>query len=377
MIISLYFYKMFTTSIILSLLVVLVALILFVTEKFSVDITALIVLCLLVSFGLIDEKQSLSGFSSPATITVAAMFVISAVLKKTGLVNIIGNKLIRFADRPMVFTSVLTLFAGFISSFINNTASVAVMLPTITSVCKRKKLAVSKFLIPLSYSSQFGGVCTLIGTSTNLLVSAIAVANGLEPFKMFEFLEMGLIMFVAGFFYFLLFGKIVLPEYKSTDLSQAYDLEKYIVELQVGEDSPLIGKSLFESNLGKEHDISVLEIYRNKKVIWARRGYFIAEGDVLLVKMNVEILVDIQQSLKLTSATNYKFSDNGLQDSDKTVIETLIPPNSNMIGKSLATFNFQKRFNANVIAIRRRDSCLLYTSPSPRDQRGSRMPSSA
>ena len=117
------------------------------------------------------------------------MFILSGALRKTGLVNLLGSKIVKFADKPKIFTLVLTSFIGSISAFINNTAAVAVMLPTVLSVCKRKNLSPSKFLIPLSYASQFGGVCTLIGTSTNLLVSSIAAANGYGEFSIFEFYQ--------------------------------------------------------------------------------------------------------------------------------------------------------------------------------------------
>ena len=214
-------------------LIVLIALYLFVSERFSVDLTALIVLSLLIILGLVSVEESLSGFSSPATITVAAMFVLSGALKKTGLVALISSKLINFAEKPNVFTLVLTSFMGSVSAFINNTAVVAVMLPTVLSICTRKNLSPSRYLIPMSYASQFGGVCTLIGTSTNLLVSAIAAANGIDDFKMFEFVELGIVMFIAGTLYFLIFGRFVLPDGNGSGLSDSYQLGKYITELRV------------------------------------------------------------------------------------------------------------------------------------------------
>ena len=215
-------------AIIATTLIVFIALYLFVSERFSVDLTALIVLSLLIILGLVSVEESLSGFSSPATITVAAMFVLSGALKKTGLVALISSKLVNFAEKPNVFTLVLTSFMGSVSAFINNTAVVAVMLPTVLSICKRKNLSPSRYLIPMSYASQFGGVCTLIGTSTNLLVSAIAAANGIDDFKMFEFVELGIVMFVAGTLYFLIFGRFVLPDSNGSGLSDSYQLGKYL-----------------------------------------------------------------------------------------------------------------------------------------------------
>lgn len=338
--------------------VVLVALYLFVSERYRVDVTALIILSLLIIFNLIDSKDTLSGFSSAATVTVGAMFILSAALKKTGVVNYLGNQLTKCADNKNIFLLVLTVLVGFVSAFINNTAAVAVMLPTVLSVSKKKKFAASKFLIPLSYASQFGGVCTLIGTSTNLLVSAIAYDSGYGEFDMFEFTKLGLIMFVGGTLYFLFFGKYVLPDYKTEDLDHSYNLEKFITELRIQEKSPLIGKTLIESNLGKEYDISVLEIYRDKRAIWAFPSRILQEGDVLLIRCNFDDLISLQQNLKLESEANFKFSEESLEEHNQTLVEVMISPNSKLIGKSLAQLNFQKRYNAIVVAIRRRDTIL-------------------
>lgn len=342
----------------LTCLIVCLALYFFITEKFSVDLTALIILCLLIIFGLISVEDSLSGFSSPATITVAAMFVLSGALRRTGLVNFLGSKIINFAEKPKIFTLVITGFIGSISAFINNTAAVAVMLPTILSVCKRKNLSPGKYLIPLSYASQFGGVCTLIGTSTNLLVSSIALANGYGEFSIFEFTSLGLIMFIAGTLYFLFFGDYVLPKDKQSNLQDQYELGDYITELRIKNDSSLIDKNLIESNLGKNFDVSVLEIYREKIPRGANPKMKLKAGDILLMRCNVDQIIHLQQSLKLESAPDYKFSQENLKEHDKVLLEVVIPPNSNLRGKTLTDLNFQKRYNAIVIAIRRRNMIL-------------------
>jgi di/tricarboxylate transporter len=200
-----------SVEIILVLLITAGAVYLFVTEKFRADLVALMVLGALVVVGLfrhlvgwirpekwITPEEGISGFSNPATITVAAMFVLSAGLEKTGAVAMAAKLLKRLIERPTVLLLIMMLAVGAVSAFINNTAAVAVFLPLVLAACAGGKISPSKLLIPLSFASQFGGVCTLIGTSTNLLVSSISERSGPGAFRMFEFAPLGLIMLGTG-----------------------------------------------------------------------------------------------------------------------------------------------------------------------------------
>ncbi len=165
----------------------LVAIILFVTEKLPVDVVALMILAALLLLGLVNAEEGLSGFASTATVTVGAMFVLSSGLQRTGAVGALARAMRKIGDGQSALLLAVMVTIGVISALVNNTAAVAVFLPLVLASCARRKVAPSKVLIPLSYASQFGGVCTLIGTSTNLLVSAIAVKAGLEAFNVFEF----------------------------------------------------------------------------------------------------------------------------------------------------------------------------------------------
>ena len=163
----------------------------------------------------------------------------------------------------------------------------------------RRKIAASKLLIPLSYASQFGGVCTLIGTSTNLLVSSISHDAGYGSFSMFEFSRMGLILFVTGVLFFLLFGRWLLPERKAQELSVAYQLGEYITELRVGLNSPLIGKTVRDSRLGEEHDVTVLRLLHVTEAMWAPLRQTLKMGDVLLVRGKISELMGLRDSARL------------------------------------------------------------------------------
>lgn len=182
-----------TVEIVIVLLLVVGAVILFATEKLPVDLVALIIMATLLGSGIISPKEGLSGFSNPATITVGAMFVLSAALFKTGAVNSIGTVLTHLSKRSFGLALItLMITIGALSAFINNTATVAIFLPIVLGVARDTKVSASKLLMPLSFASMFGGVCTLIGTSTNILVSSIAEQHGQAAFSMFKFSPLGL-----------------------------------------------------------------------------------------------------------------------------------------------------------------------------------------
>ena len=257
---------------------------LFVSEKYPMDFVALLVLGTLLVLGLVTPQEGLSGFANPATVTVGAMFILSAGLQKTGATAAIGRLMVRFGRNYFSALVVIMLTITVISAFINNTAAVAVFIPLVMIVANRRKIAASRLLIPLSYASQFGGVCTLVGTSTNLLVSSISDEAGYGAFSMFEFSRMGLILFVAGVLFFLIFGRWLLPERQAQELSVTYQLGEYITEMRITETSPLIGKSVLQSRLGEDHDVTVLRLLHVTETVWAPLRQALKAGDVLLVR---------------------------------------------------------------------------------------------
>jgi di/tricarboxylate transporter len=191
---------------------------LFVTERLRVDIVALLVMSLLLVSGIITPAQGLAGFSNSATITVGAMFVLSSGLFRTGAVNFLGNIAAQVFERGFWFGIVtVMLIVAVLSAFINNTPVIAIFLPILLGVARDTGISASKILMPVSFASMFGGVCTLIGTSTNILVSSIAEKNGLRPFTMFEFAPLGLVMFAVGTAYLLLVGIRLIPDRRGQD----------------------------------------------------------------------------------------------------------------------------------------------------------------
>ena len=191
----------------ITLAVIIGAVILFITEKLSIDLVALLIIGALVTTGVISPAEGMQGFSNPATMTVAFMFVISAAILKTGSLQYVAGQLTRtFQNHYQRGVVLLMLMVSAVSAFINNTPVVAVMIPVTMQIAKSANRAASKLLIPVSYASIFGGTCTLIGTSTNILVSGIAEQNGMEPFGMFDFAPMGLVFVIVGSIFMIFIG---------------------------------------------------------------------------------------------------------------------------------------------------------------------------
>jgi di/tricarboxylate transporter len=339
---------------ILTLAILVGAVALFVSEKYSIDFVALLVLGALLSFGLVTPQEGISGFSNPATVTVAAMFILSAGLQKTGATAVVGQLMVRFGRNYFTALVVIMGTITVISAFINNTAAVAVFIPLVMVIANRRKIAASRLLIPLSYASQFGGVCTLVGTSTNLLVSSISDQAGYGTFSMFEFSRMGLILFATGTLFFLLFGRWLLPERKAQELAITYQLGEYITELRVAENSPLIGKSVLESRLGEDHDVTVLRLLHVTKAIWAPLRQAVMGGDVLLVRGKIRELMSLRDSAKLELNVEFKLRDETLQSEDLRLVQALVAPDSELIESTLKESDFRNRYKALVLAIQRR-----------------------
>jgi di/tricarboxylate transporter len=340
------------------LIIVAVAVVLFATEKLSMDVVAILVLGSLTVFGLVKPGEALSGFGHEATVTVGAMFVLSAGLNATGALGTLGQRLIQHGKNETMLLLLVMVGAALVSPFINNTAAVAVFLPLVIGAAATRKIANSKLLIPLSFASQFGGVCTLIGSSTNLIVSAASESHGYEPFGMFEFTKLGLIMVGAGLAYFLILGRWLLPERQTGELVEAYSLGEYITELRVLPNSNLIGRSVLEARLGQDHDVRVMEILRGELKIWAPLHEPLHAGDILLVRGRVKDLFKLKNSLGLVIEPEFKLKDEGLARRDIDLVETLVAPRSTLLGRTLKGLDFHWRYNAIVLAIHRRGQLL-------------------
>ena len=346
-----------TIEIILVFIVILCAVILFATEKLSVDLVAISVMAALIVFGIISPVEAISGFSNQATVTVAAMFVISAALFKTGAVNFLGKVTSDVFKKSFWFGLVAVMIAvGFFSAFINNTPVVAIFIPILLGVSKDIEASPSKLLMPMSFASMFGGVCTLLGSSTNILVNSIAIDMNQPAFSMFEFAPLGLIMFVIGTIYMLTVGIRLIPERRGEgDLIEEFRMRDYITEIVLLKDSDSVGKAVKNAPLVKDIDLTIIEIQRNEDERSVPTPDFVLKaGDVLRVRCDLEKLKKIQSRAGVLFKPQYKWEDSDIESSDIKLVEVVIAPNTEFVGKSLEDLSFRERFGASVLALRHR-----------------------
>ena len=345
----------------LTLAVTFGAVVLFVSEKLAMDVVAMLVLASLLLLGLVTPDEALSGFSNEATITVAAMFVLSAGLAHTGALRGIGRMFARVRSR-WLFVLLLIGTAGGISAFINNTAVVAVFLPMVLAACAHNRQSPSQVLIPLSYATQMGGVCTLIGTSTNLVVNSVAKNLGHPGFGLFDFTGLGLITMAAGLAYVAIAGRWLLPNHPPAPLADAWQLAKYVTELRVMPGSPLIGRSIANARLADKHAIHVLELIRDGEPVWATAAESLREGDLLLVRGEWEKLAALRDKLKLEPRPEFRFgeahSGTAADPRGRRLVEVMVAPGSRLGGRTLDALDFPRQHEASVLAIHRRGEVL-------------------
>lgn len=349
-------------AIFLTLGVVVLALICFVYEWVPVDITAIAVMVVLMLLGLVTPEEGISGFSNSATITVMAMFILSAGIARTGAIQVVSDLLLKWGGKHSTRQiMVMGAIVGPITAFINNTAVVAVFLPIIENWCRKQKISPSKLLIPLSYVTILGGMMTVIGTSTNVLASGLSEQLGYGPFSLFQFTGLGVITFIVGLICLALSAPRLLPDRKMpTDdiVSQDYELKDYISEIVIMPRSSLVGQTLRSSKLQRKFAIAVLEIIRNDTHFpQPLADKVLVAGDILIVRGSREDLLQIKAEKGIDILPEVEFGQQsleaGLSSGEEGIAEVLILANSTLIGSTLKELRFRQRYNATVLAIRR------------------------
>lgn len=333
------------------------AAILFATEAVRVDIVAIIVLVALALSGLVSPEQALSGFSNPATATVAAMFVLSAALRHTGLIEGLAELLGRaFGGHWFLIHVALLLIAGAVSAFLNNTAVVAVFIPVVVGLSRSGAAHPGRSLMPLSFAAQVGGVCTLIGTSTNILVSDIARRAGEEPFGVFEITPLGLCFTAAAFGYLTIVAPFLLrhaggPAQRS--LQDRYDVHRWLTELEIEPDSPLVGATIETLTRDRRFDLAVLEILRGPDVRFLPEAdEILRAGDVLLALGPIPELLKTRAIPGLSLRREMAASEHLAPSRDLAIVEALVAPASSLVGRTLEEVRFRQAHRCQALAIR-------------------------
>lgn len=335
----------------LTLAVLAGAVYLFVTEKLPVDVVAMLVLCSLLVLNLVTVREALSGFSSQATLTVAAMFVLSAGVQRSGALRALGELLSRVKSK-WLFALVMMLLVGSISAFVNNTAAVAVFLPLVIAATTANRWAPSRFLIPLSFAAQFGGVCTLIGTSTNLLVDSLARQAGRGGFTLFEFAPLGIVFVVVGVAYLMVARRFLLPDMGVAAPERDEHIGRYVAELLVRDGSHVIGRQTSELLGPDAPDVIVLELMRDRAVLPSPNGTPIEAGDRLLVAGEWRDIDSLRKQLRLDYDRVASDLD-GNRAAERLHAQVMIAPGSHLVGRTLAGMRFGHVYRARVHGLHR------------------------
>ncbi|MFU8867044.1 SLC13 family permease [Natronococcus sp.] len=344
------------------------ALVLFVTEPVPIDITAIGIMFLLIvlePWTQIDASTGVGGFSSSATITVLAMFILSEGIRRTGLINIIGAELVdRFGDDPLKQLLAVLGLSGGTAGFINNTPVVAIMIPMVNTISEKTGISPSKLLIPVSYAAMLGGMLTLIGTSTNILASDVSGRLIDRPFSMFEFTQLGAIVLLTGVIYMATVGRLLIPERIKMDdeLIEGFQMAEYLTEVVVREDSPLAGKTVNQALTELDLDVDIVQLVRDEQVFTeplARKE--IRPDDILVLRTDRETLLDLVDTEGVDLAPDAEVTDEQLEveatradpEEDQSLVEIVVSPETPLVGETLETLNFRQRYDATVLAIRR------------------------
>lgn len=338
----------------ITLAIVIGAIALFASEKVRIDIVALIVLVLLALLGIVSPAEALAGFSNEATVTVAAMFALSLGIERSGALEPLGAMLARIRQ-PWLLTLALMLTIAPMGAFVKNIALVATFLPLALRVCARSRTSPARVLLPMAFAAQMGGVCTLIGTSSNLLADSLAQKHGLPPFGVFEFTKMGALLAIAGITYLMLIGRWLLPKEIAAE-APPETIGKYVTELKVAAASPFVGKTIADVKLGETYGVYPLELLRGDRHLWSPRSQVIEAGDVLLVRGAWEKIEDLRKRAELEIDPENRYGPKHGQD--RVLVEAMLKPDTMIEGRTIGELHLARSFDAIALAIHRRDRVL-------------------
>lgn len=338
------------TGYLLALLVL--ALGLFAWDRLRIDVVALILLLALTVPGVLTAEQALAGFGSETILVLVALFVLTEGILRTGVVERLGLRLASLGSaRPALFTRLLLVAAMVVSSFVSNTVTTAVFVPIVVGAAARAKLPASRILMPIAFASILAGSVTLIGTSTNLVVSGQLARLGQEPLGFFELAPVGLATSVAGILYLLLVAPRLVPDRRSEALPRKADRRRYVAEAVVTEGSPLAGKELADAKLSDVVDVRVLGVRRDGGALasLAEAGA-LEEHDELLLQGRAQDVLSVKDVQGVELRSDVRLA-NGAEGEEARIVEALVLPRSPLVDRTLRQARFFERTGVAVLAL--------------------------
>ncbi|MBD3221029.1 SLC13 family permease [bacterium] len=344
-------------DIVLVTIILIAAIALLAGEKLPVDLTAIGIMVALMVTGVLTPRQAVAGFANPAPLTVGALFVVSKALTRTGSLGLLNRLIVHSTGgRPRRILALALLLAGLLSAFVNNTPVVVLLLSVLLAVSGRFGLSPAQFLIPVSFISILAGTTTLIGTSTNIIISDLAVGAGLAPLGMFELARLGVPLALIGGLLLMLLSRRLLPQTHTPIYHHGQDERtRYISELQVTEESALIGQDVAEALGGRSEDIEIFEVVRGDLVLYPETDDCTLEADdLVLVGATATDLVDLIGGKDVTLPTVDGEPLENPYDRNAQIVEVVIAPESRMIGRRLRNTPLAAWDNLHVIGMQRR-----------------------
>lgn len=337
-------------------IVLTLTIVLFIWGKWRYDTVALLSLMLLVFFNLVPASEAFIGFSNPAVITVAAVMVITKAINQSGLVEQVVSKIAPLTQNVILHIGVLTTITAILSAFMNNVGALALMMPIAISSAKSAKLSPSTVLMPLSFASVLGGLCTSIGTPPNLLISAYREEITGQAFSMFDFSPVGVIVSSIAIIFIAVIGFRLVPirQEKSGDMEEKYPIQDYITEIRIPEDSPVVGINRYKLEHLTQGDFTLLGIIRGrKKRLAIAHDEQLQAKDILIIEASHDDLHNLLDAGKLELVGGEIISPERLTGDDITTIEAVVPPGSRIEGRSWQRMRIRSRLQVNLLAIAR------------------------
>lgn len=338
--------------------IIAIGIFLFIKDYFSIDTTSILIMALFIVSGVLNPEEGFSGFNHPATLTLGCMFVVSAAIFKSGLISGLSASIVKIARIHYIIALVVfCLISAVFSAFVNDSAVVAILIPLALSVSRDTKIAPSKLLIPISFAALFGGTCTLIGTSTNILVSSIADKSGLEPFGMFEFSLPALCLMGIGLIYLFVVAPFLLPKRNTENENEFSSVEQYSAEIVLKAGSKEINKTIEKSALSKNYNANIVSILRND----IQFSVF-DRSTILLENDRLKIIISPSKLTELKTDPSFNIVGKKVLDIDventKVLFEIMVPVGSSLAGNSLKSSGFRSVYNCSVLAIRQRNELI-------------------
>jgi di/tricarboxylate transporter len=349
-----------TPQIAIIYLIIVISLILFAINRWRYDVISLLVLIVIVLFGLIPAENAFLGFSNSAVITVAAVLVLTKGLQNSGLVEMIGEQLVKLKGGIMVQLAALTGIVTFLSAIMNNVGAVALLMPVAIHIARKKEIPVSLLLMPMAFAAHFGGMSTLIGTPTNLITSSFREEAIGIPYQMFDFTLLGIGLSIASILAIVFIGWRLIPKRKGQkSAKELFNIEAYITEVILPESSPLVGLTLKDIGRFSENNVHVLSVVRKgeRRVALPPDTVFMP-NDILLIRTDTEHLETLLTKTGLELVGSRSIEQAELETSDMTVMEVVIKSNSMLENNSAFGLDLRRRYGVNLLAVSRQGSFL-------------------